>query len=253
MALLNPVYAFIVPFLFLFTVPLAIFAGITTTVAFTVLLFRVVLVYLDLALTLLPSYLNLRRLPHQRMGHQALPAAKTPATLSNSSSRSVSPVLTTTSRTLSFTRTPHRRPRSRRPSMSHGATTPDAPPTTLSLLPSTGLDRDFEGIGGWRLGSSTDDDRWTMINSRLELPDRQRHHHRSPSGGGADGGFLMMKGSRGRNRSGSPEISTVGTAGNRASPASPNSSRVRTPGAPAALTTIEDGEYFPRTRKLAVA
>ncbi|KAM0325892.1 hypothetical protein ACHAQA_007195 [Verticillium albo-atrum] len=248
MALLNPVYAFIVPFLFLFTVPLAIFAGITTTFAFTVLLFRVVLVYLDLALTLLPSYLSLRRLPHQRRGHQ-LPAAKTPATLSTASSRSVSPVQTTTSRTLSFTRTPHRRPRSRRPSTSiGGATTPD-PPSTLSLLPSTGLDRDFEGIGGWRLGSSVDDDRWTMINSRLELPDRQRHHHRSPSGG-TDGGFLMMKGPRSRNRSGSPE--TVVGGGSRVSPASPNSSRVRTPGAPAALTALEDGEYFPRTRKVVV-
>ncbi|KAM0275946.1 hypothetical protein ACHAQH_007247 [Verticillium albo-atrum] len=251
MALLNPVYAFIVPFLFLFTVPLAIFAGLTTTVAFSVLLFRVVLVYLDLALTLLPSYLNLRRLPHQRMGHQAVPAAKTPATLSTSSSRSVSPVQTTTSRTLSFTRTPHRRPRSRRPSTSHGgATTPDTP-TTLSLLPSTGLDRDFEGIGGWRLGSSTDDDRWTMINSRLELPDHQRHHHRSPSGG-TDVGFLMMKGPRSRNRSGSPET-VVGGAASKAPPASPNSSRVRTPGAPAALTALEDGEYFSRTRKVVVA
>ncbi len=104
----------------------------------------------------------------------------------------------------------------------------------------------------------TDDERWTMINSRLELPDRQhtgRQHHRSPSGG--DGGILMMKG-RNRTRSGSPE--TVVFINGTRTPMSPNSSRVRTPGnGPPLMTSMEgrEQEYFPPTplkggRKVAV-
>ena len=39
-----------------------------------------------------------------------------------------------------------------------------------ALTPSAGLDRDFEGTGGWRLDDRPEeDDDWT-INSRLELP-----------------------------------------------------------------------------------
>jgi len=61
MALLNPVYAFVVPFLFVVTVPLAVFAGITTTIAFSVLILRVLAVYLDVALSFVPHYLGGRK------------------------------------------------------------------------------------------------------------------------------------------------------------------------------------------------
>jgi hypothetical protein len=53
----NPVYGLMVPFLCVVTLPLAIFAGITTTLAFSVLMFRVMLVYLDIAVSLVPQYL----------------------------------------------------------------------------------------------------------------------------------------------------------------------------------------------------
>lgn len=252
MAVLNPAYIVIVPFLFLCTIPLAIFAGITTTVAFTVLVFRVILVYTDLALALVPSYLSFRtrnrRYPYRAVTLGKISTAGSPTSRANSS-RSPSPVFSSSSRTLSLTRM--RRRGSRRPSIagSIGSATPIPPAEGTGLVPSIGLDRDFEGVGGWRVGD-IDDERWTTINSRLELPDRQhtnRHHHRSPSG---DGGILMMK-SRIRNRSGSPE--TVVFGGARASisgpiTTSPNSSRVRTPGvAPPALTSLDgrDADYFP--------
>ena len=197
MALLNPVYAFLVPFLFIVTVPLAICAGITTTLAFSILILRVLAVYLDVALSLIPGYLGGRKAHY--LQHN-----------SRSSSTATSPTLT-----------PLRRRRRRRSSsaLSAGTVTPLGD-SALGLLPSIGPERDFEGIGGWRVG---DDETWTMINSRLELPDKQygRNHHRSPSGPTTpgDGGYLMMKG-----RTRSPEKS-------RAVP-SPNSSRTRTPSGP---------------------
>lgn len=53
----NPVYGLMVPFLCVVTLPLAIFAGITTTLAFSVLMFRVMLGYLDIVVSLVPQYL----------------------------------------------------------------------------------------------------------------------------------------------------------------------------------------------------
>lgn len=108
---------------------------------------------------------------------------------------------------------------------------------SLGLIPSVGAERDFEGLGGWRVG---EDEIWTTINSRSELPDRQhgRNHHRSVSGGPitpGEGGYLMMKA-----RTRSPETKPARTS------TSPNSSRARTPTGPRmglAGKTIEG--YFP--------
>ncbi|PHH68358.1 hypothetical protein CDD82_619 [Ophiocordyceps australis] len=55
MALVNPVYTFVVPFLLIVTAPLAIFAGFTTVLAFSILSLRVLVVYLDIALDLVPQ------------------------------------------------------------------------------------------------------------------------------------------------------------------------------------------------------
>lgn len=215
MALLNPVYAITIPFLFVVTVPLAVFAGITTTLAFSVLMLRVVVVYLDIALSLVPQCLGGRK-------PRYLESAAAPASPASSSP---SPSLP-----------PSRRWRRRRSSsaLSAGSATPVSD-GGLGLMPSIGPERDFEGLGGWRIG---DDDRnWTMINSRLELPDRQhvRNHHRSPSGPTtpADGGYLVMKG---RTRS----VET------KRSSASPNSSRTRTPSGPyISFSKAHSEGYFP--------
>ncbi|KAH6895243.1 hypothetical protein B0T10DRAFT_211206 [Thelonectria olida] len=211
MALLNPVYAFVVPFLFIVTVPLAVFAGITTTLAFSVLILRVLAVYIDVALSLIPHYLGGRRpRPYRPRPPQIQAFRPVPTTLSSSSSSASST-------------TPARRRRRRRSSsaLSTSSLTPAASETALGLVPSIGPERDFEGVGGWRLG---DDEVWTTLNSRLELPDKQYHgrsHHLSPSGPTTpgEGPYLMMKG-----RTPSPET--------KRSSASPNSGRTRTPSGP---------------------
>ncbi|KAF4982733.1 hypothetical protein FZEAL_1686 [Fusarium zealandicum] len=234
MALLNPVYAFVVPFLFVVTVPLAVFAGITTTVAFSVLILRVLAVYIDVALSFVPHYLGGRKIhqysprsyrPHHHLGDDA-PA---PGSLFNNTipSSSSSAALESSLR--------RRRQRPSSSALSAAGTATPVSEKGFGIAPSIGPERDFEGVGGWRLGG--DDDTWTTINSRLELPDKQHHgrnHHRSPSGPTTpgEGGYLMMKG-----RTRSPE----------AKRSSPNSSRTRTPSGPRVAfgsKSFADG-YFP--------
>ncbi len=237
MALINPVYAFVVPFLFVVTVPLALFAGITTTLAFSVLICRVIIVYLDIALSLV---------------NRSLIGLKVPTHLHHAAARSDTPSPTHSTANLVH----HPRRRRRRPSsasiLSGGSITPvnNGNDTGLGLIPSIGAERDFEGVGGWRVG---DDDIWTTINSRFELHDRQhaRNHHRSPSGGGGgpttpgDGGFLMMK-----RRTRSPESAAAAMTGPLKTPTSPNCSRTRTPSASrvsfGGSSAFADG-YFPLT------
>jgi hypothetical protein len=57
MALLNPVYAIILPFLFMFTLPIALFATLTTFLSFSLLFLRVLAVYFELAIAVIPYYL----------------------------------------------------------------------------------------------------------------------------------------------------------------------------------------------------
>ncbi|RCI10447.1 hypothetical protein L249_4273 [Ophiocordyceps polyrhachis-furcata BCC 54312] len=249
MALINPVQTLFVPFLLILMLPLAVFAGITTTLAFSILSFRVVAVYLDMALSLVPQCFsssasdansasaNSHHHSHRR--HLSL----SPAT-SSSSTQSLenSPTTPTHPHLLHLhlhqaQSVPRRRPR--RPSsltsvVSAGSVTTPGGEMAMGLMPSVGPERDFEGVGGWREDRDGDDDTWTTINSRFELPDRihARNHHRSPSGGPVtpgDTGVLMMKG-----RARSPAISP-----------SPNSSRARTPSVSRTMTA-SDG-YFSLT------
>ncbi|KAJ4411278.1 hypothetical protein N0V82_009062 [Gnomoniopsis sp. IMI 355080] len=288
MALLNPVYGLIVPFLFVVTIPLAILAGVTTTLAFTVLMFRVAVVYLDIAVNMVPQYVTGRRLfpfPGRYMSsllNTAVSNLPPPTTsFSPTDSRPVSGQSTPSPTTTATTtiRTPNRHHRRRRTSgasfHSVGSTTSinndgaagiGSKRNSFMLIPSSiGMDRDFEGVGGWRLNgrNPADDDAWAQLNSRLELPldQQRRHHRRSPSGGGAitprggaGGDYLMMKSPRATrsNKEESPETPAGrrGREWGKASSAamSPNSSRQRTPtgGMPPPLTTLaSDGSYFP--------
>lgn len=284
MALLNPVYALIVPFLFVVTIPLAILAGITTTLAFSVLMFRVAVVYVDIAVNMVPQYVTGRRIYPFPRGYatslitSAVAASNIPPpspVYSRSGSGHNTP-----SPTLATNRTPGRHHRRRRTSgasfASVGSITPiedngntfnnGSKRDSFMMIPSIGMDRDFEGVGGWRLKgkNADDDDAWAQLNSRLELPldHQRRHHHRSPSGGGATtpgstGDFLMMKSPRAtRSKEGSPDNTSGSKRGRerkaKASVASPNSSRQRTPTngmtpMPPPLTMIDqaDGSYFP--------
>lgn len=289
MAIINPVYALIVPFLFVFTIPLAIFAGITTTLAFSVLMFRVAVVYVDIAVNMVPQYLTGRRVYPFPRGYASTLLSTTEA----SSNMPPSPVGSGTSSPPTSRQVVrhHRRRRTSGASLhSVGSITPvddhisgsglglgGSKRNSFMMIPSIGMDRDFEGVGGWRLGGRNpddDDDAWTHINSRLELPlDYQRkHHQRSPSGGGATtpgggngGEYLMMKSpTSARSQDRSPEKSGKrsrdkkdkdggGVKTNGVPVAmSPNSSRVRTPTntMPPPLTTVAEGDgYFPRLPK----
>lgn len=204
MALLSPGYGLILPFLFLFTVPIAILAALTTTIAFSILLFRVTLVYIELALTIIPNYfLDSSNPDPQRL----LAGARSPSSES----------------------TPARR-RRRRPS-STAALSGSTTPTPIGSNPNSQNNnnaqqhvRDYEGVGGWHLGSpSSDDDIWTKINSRLELPaDHGRRHQRSLTSGSVPGQRRNMS---------SEKIMTMG-----------NTSKARTP--PGGAVFIGDS-FFP--------
>ncbi|KAM4064671.1 hypothetical protein HRG_004964 [Hirsutella rhossiliensis] len=254
MALLNPVHTFIVPFLLVVTVPLALFAGITTTLAFSILSFRVILVYLDIALSLVPQCFGTRKTRYAAYARHHHGRPVSPAASSSAHSNQNSPTTPTAPQQQLLPSSTGRR-RRRRPSsvtsvVSAGSTTPVGD-MAMGLMPSIGPDRDFEGVGGWRSDRDSDDDTWTAINSRLELPDRihARNHHRSPSGGPVtpgDSGVLMMK-----PRARSPEART---------PPSPNScrTRTRTPSASrmSVISMANSDGYFPlamsptTTRKL---
>lgn len=88
----------------------------------------------------------------------------------------------------------------------------------LPLAQSIGQQRDFEGVGGWRLDPPSDEESlWTNINARLELPaDHIRRHRRSVTGGSAP--VERIRGER----SYSPEMVMIGAT-------SPNTGKARTP------------------------
>ncbi|KAK3491716.1 hypothetical protein B0T13DRAFT_477405 [Neurospora crassa] len=215
MTFLNPVHGLVVPFLCLFTIPMAIFASITSALAFSLLMFRVAIVYVDIAMAFVPQFIKGRHY-HSITDGELL----TPRRLSSSSTGSVgnraagdsednsplavvSPSPYYTNGYDSHQRSPLRRKssygfgtvrRSRRSSQASISPTiasirEDAEmvpplPETGGLAPSVGIQRDFEGVGGWRLNDSNDDDdAWQNINSRLELPMERcssfvgRYHH----------------------------------------------------------------------------
>ncbi|OTB15519.1 hypothetical protein K445DRAFT_22462 [Daldinia sp. EC12] len=235
MAVFSPLQFFIFPFLFFVALPLALCAGFTTILAFMVLFLRLFLVYFDVGLETLRYVLVGHAVRTRYMANRGTPSGTPPH--SSESSPPSSPEAR------------HRRRRSKiQGSFSSGSTTPKGGFDGLALTPTAGLERDFEGVGGWRLDSmdvdadAADDQQWYNLNSRLELPDRQ-HHFRSQSGGAVlagNGGLgLYMKGAN------APTV--YGPEGLRLY-TSPNSSRSRTPtsGRPRSFTKLDDDEYFPK-------
>ncbi|KAI0135999.1 hypothetical protein F4776DRAFT_114319 [Hypoxylon sp. NC0597] len=235
MAVFNPLQFFIFPFLFFVALPLALCAGFTTILAFMVLFLRLFLVYLDVGLETL-RYVLVGHAAHTRY----VASQRTPPPPSLASSEPSPP-------SSPETRHGHRRKRQGSVSISSGTATPIGGLDGLALAPSIGLQRDFEGIGGWRLDSvdvdadAADDHQWYNLNSRLEIPDH-RHHFRSQSGGavlsGTSGLGLCMK-SANTTTAHSPEGVRIHT--------SSNSSRSRTPtnSRPRGFIKLDEDGYFP--------
>lgn len=197
------------PLLITFSLPLAFLAFLTTTFAASVLLLRLVLVYIELAIYLLPHYillaLHLPVLTSLTVVKSVAPSRR------NSNTPSSSPPRTRRSRRLSSTSLS-----SQTPALRGSASAISLP------LPQSNPLRDFEGVGGWRLSSNDSDDEgddpWTRINSRLVLPAESpaRHHRRSWTGGNRP--FFLTNES-------SYAVDTGGSSGTW----SPNTKRMRTP------------------------
>ncbi|KAI9790647.1 MAG: hypothetical protein M1833_001900 [Piccolia ochrophora] len=182
------------PLLIVICIPLAFLAVVTSVIAFSALLLRVLVVYVELGLVLFHTYLLSSSQTHKPYLHLTTSGVNI---TSKSASRSPSSPISTFSLP-SYTRRPKRRTSSNT-SLPPDQSSPSSARTSRNPLPAskshTGLTltRDFEGVGGWRLTDYTAADdaadaQWTALNSRLELPaggDRKRRHRRSLTSGSA--------------------------------------------------------------------
>lgn len=233
MALLNPLQLLVFPFLLVVSLPLAIFAGATTILAFVVLFMRLFFVYFDVGLETL-RYVLLGHQEAQQLLVSPAGSRRPSAPASPRLSRSASPGEAAS-------------PSSQRRRRSRAGSVANIAPLLgslggVSIAPQSSLDRDFEGVGGWRNNADPEDEHaWESLNSRLELLD-QRHHHRSQSSTAA----LL-----GVNVSAPGLLKSSSTAAispqdlRKGSASSPNSSRSRTPTRRMeGFTTLERDGYF---------
>ena len=174
----NPVYA-LTPLILLFvSIPLAIFAVVTTSVAISLLSLRALAVYFRLAVAIVGAWLS--------------PSPPKPMPLRRSS-------LMPSSARQSPTRQRHRRASTASTTSSQDTGIHSAHTSRLlkhknnsltALIGTSELTRDFEGVGGWRMSGDDDEEAlWMGINSRLQLPAETptRRHARSLTGGVSPG------------------------------------------------------------------
>ncbi|KAJ5052367.1 uncharacterized protein L3040_002118 [Drepanopeziza brunnea f. sp. 'multigermtubi'] len=169
MGIVNPLDALILPFIFLFTLPVAFVATLTTIISISILFLRVLVVY---GMISHPRYSSIKT------------STMTPSTSSTlSAAGSITPISGDAGIGLGLSQNQNSAPNQ---SQSQG------PSQSIGINPA----RDYEGVGGWRLDNnpSDDDGLWTNINSRLELPadfgrrhSQQQQHQRSRSGGSVNG------------------------------------------------------------------
>ncbi|MCJ1299431.1 hypothetical protein MMC08_002223 [Hypocenomyce scalaris] len=206
--------ALLSPVLLAVSIPLASFAVLTTTLAFSTLLVRVAVIYIELGAVVLHDHISGRPI-----GNINVPPPPKAATVGADTASA--------------------RRKSRRSSAGSGHSEGSISTLRISennvpgLYSGTGVDRDFEGLGGWVFPTTDEDDGlWTAMNSRLELPatigERKRKHQRSMTSGALPAATLESRFQRGPR---SPESFTN----------SPVRSRARTPNAPRSSSPVE---YF---------
>lgn len=163
-SIFNPLYLLVPPVILLFSIPLGIFAAITTTLAIGTLLIRVSIVYFDLLLALIRSYIF----------EKTKPPTPQPSPPHRHRSRRGSNFSSSSSQDFTVL----------------GKNGPSKSASFASLLGAgaPGSTRDFEGIGGWRETAVNpgEEASWINMNSRLELPAptvERRRHQRSLTGG----------------------------------------------------------------------
>lgn len=163
----SPLYLLGPPLLLLVSIPLAIIALLTTSIAIGILAVRVSIVYFELGIALVHAYL--------------FPPVQKPAP------KQLSP------RHTSPHRARHRRSSTASTTSSQDTAIPPNPPrlhnksgSFVSLIGTSEITRDFEGVGGWRVSGGDDEEAlWMGMNARLELPAAlpKRKHQRSLTGG----------------------------------------------------------------------
>lgn len=144
-------------------IPFILLAAITTTLAFFTLFVRVLIIYTELAVVLMKT-------------HSVIPLKSNCAAVRQDSTPSHKDG-----------KESYRKSRRSSFASSHsngGSLTPKfLESNALRAFSGIGIDRDFEGVGGWKDQGSRDDDdcSWASMNSRLELPaiSTARHHRRS--------------------------------------------------------------------------
>jgi hypothetical protein len=200
----NPFYLLLPPILFIISLPLAGFAVFTTVLAIATLFVRASLVYFDLGLALLHSWIFIEQ--NASHGEQMSPHH-------GSKKRHSSSSLGSSTQSLQL---------SQEAGLDGGG--PVRSESYLSLLGVGTPNRDYEGVGGWRnQGDALEEGMWINMNSRLELPAA------TPGGsGGRRGHRRSLTGAS--QRYGAPESMRM----------SPVQSRARTP----SFSREEDLGYF---------
>jgi hypothetical protein len=185
----NPLYALTPLVLLLVSIPLALFAILTSTFAISLLFCRAAIVYVELAVAIAGDWYH--------------PPPK------SSPLRSRTPPAASPEEPSPLRRRQHRRsntgPSTPAPQTMHNKSTSLSTPLGMS-----GIARDFEGVGGWRSPGDDDEEAaWTGLNKRIPAEVTTRRHQRRLTGGSSPG----------RQQSRSPEALRM----------SPAQSRARTP------------------------
>ncbi|KAF2870889.1 hypothetical protein BDV95DRAFT_629345 [Massariosphaeria phaeospora] len=165
----NPLYMAGPPLLLLISIPLSVFATVTTTIAIGTLTVRVSILYFELAVAILHSYLF--PLPSKLVANRP---SRRRTSLEHSRRRSSTS--TASSQDTAIPATPQSSPQRRHQKSG----------SLASIVGTSQITRDFEGVGGWRLPGNDDEEAlWMGMNSRLQLPAviAKRHHQRSLTGG----------------------------------------------------------------------
>lgn len=272
MAILIQLTSLTIPLILSLSIPLLGFAFFTTLISLSVLLLRVLIVYFELFLAVIPHYLSpfpktcpldtpkRHDIKYATKIRTTGPVARRRRRSSSSlnsviSSTSITPTLSTSSIVPKSTSgvIPHLKASASTSAIIHplALSTHSRPQQAYTGTSSERGSRDYEGVGGWRLGGDDDyEAAWTNINSRLELPaEHSRRHKRSLTGGSIKTVDLSMGKIRDRDaesvRSISPEAgrecnSRVRRSWDKEAERACNVGRVRTP--------LEekggDGEYF---------
>lgn len=174
----NPLYAFAPLVLLIFSIPLALFATFTTSIALTLLFLRASIVYVQLTVAIIGAWIiptpsKPYKLPPNPPLLTSSPKRSSPTSRRHHRSSSVS--ATSSQETiLASTRGPHLHRKSE---------------SFTAFMGSNDMTRDFEGVGGWRVAGDDDEEAlWMNMNSRLRLPlapapaTSTRRHRRSLTG-----------------------------------------------------------------------